>query len=1222
MANITAPATQSNDSTFDQEFASRHLLSHGLPEIFIPMFGACIVGGLCRTLLKSLPLPYTVLLCITGILLGTLGFHVSQVTPYTSCISEIDPVLLNHIFMPVLIFNVAFEMDPHILWKIRAQVAVLALPGYLICSSLTGILAVKLFSYNWSWYMGMLFGAIVSSFDPVLSAAALKDTVTSKALIILIEGEALLCNSACGLLFELFEDLVSNTTSNLGAEMAVLFVLKFIGSPLLAFVVCKTLMFWLSRIFNDILTEVLISLAAVYMLFYFTEWFGMSGIIAVTCLGLLLDKSFYSPDSEVLLFRFWEILTFLANTFIFLFVGVVIATKTFEHTMATDIFYVGVLYIGLNFIRFVVVFALSPILSRMGYGFNWRWGTLLIWSGLRGTFTLKMALITFQTTQIGTEDDRSKILLQVSLITLLTLLINASFVQRIATMLGLHDISVPKRMAMYGAVRRIQENVDITLSMLKMDRFLADAKWNVVASATDIKDPYEKRSNSCLEDLLPHFTTATCPDCQKEIPSSPSQRELEEMLEEARLRILKAQMTSFFKQYNRGMLNREATKTLVSAAESLVDSTGKFMDIDEVKRFWEAKGFLVFLKKHIEQWVYDIQEERVKSPRSKYLKLCYRLVLNHLFDYVVYVTILVNIFPVVIDFIPHMSEMYAVELNILNVGFLLLYSCEAIMKVLALRRAYIHNYWNVFDCFLLIMGLVEMLVDNIISGERLKSLKTLRFLRLLRALRLIKIVMPSVLNILNRKLNKQLSFGYDIAMGLVASEEDVKNLTEQISDQEIITKKLHTILERNRQQSLKELGFLQKDHPDLVTAVKTKQAIRTILNSARETLSNLISGGIIDNLEGSKLEKRRAKIFFFDYLDVICKEGEMPGGLHLMVSGMVKLHGSSPNYGHSIETKDPGKDNAIPDGLYRDYRSSGAILGEVNCLTKQEMEYTVTCETAVQTCFILLNDLFEAFDCFLEDPSLEYKIWLSVAIQTAIRTLKENASYRSWTLKKMSYSPANSYVQDIELNSKFDIYDGTMDDAVLVYGYIEDCQQLVSYYAPCVIPKTCHQVQGLAKITKLLIIPSASALPTQPCANGKTKDVPSVPCLQHAAARRRASRGAARRISVAASESLIQLGAEESSTQKAIAWISAMFLLALIADCGGGTKVLTRNWGPQSTLYLKGKHGRRDVLEMEEGFPVLGPVSWMDDMQKGLLGSQGPRSSLEQIYKKLKLYKY
>ena len=33
---------------------------------------------------------------------------------------------------------------------------------------------------------------------------------------------------------------------------------------------------------------------------------------------------------------------------------------------------------------------------------------------------------------------------------------------------------------------------------------------------------------------------------------------------------------------------------------------------------------------------------------------------------------------------------------------------------------------------------------------------------------------------------------------------------------------------------------------------------------------------------------------------------------------------------------------------YTDYLATGAIIGEVNCLTRQDMEYSVTCETAVQ----------------------------------------------------------------------------------------------------------------------------------------------------------------------------------------------------------------------------------------------------------------------------------
>ncbi|PIO29122.1 hypothetical protein AB205_0173650 [Aquarana catesbeiana] len=93
------------------------------------------------------------------------------------------------------------------------------------------------------------------------------------------------------------------------------------------------------------------------------------------------------------------------------------------------------------------------------------------------------------------------------------------------------------------------------------------------------------------------------------------------------------------------------------------------------------------------------------------------------------------------------------------------------------------------------------------------------------------------------------------------------------------------------------------------------------------------------------------------------------------------------------------------------------------------------------------------------------------------------------------------------------------------------------------------------------------------------------------------------------------------STQRAIVPLSAIFLLLLITDCSEGTKVLTRNWGPQSTLYLKGKHGKRNMLEMETDFPAFGPVYWMNSVSS-IIGYQKSKPTLEQLFKKLKLYQY
>uniref|UniRef100_A0A670XR74 Cyclic nucleotide-binding domain-containing protein n=1 Tax=Pseudonaja textilis TaxID=8673 RepID=A0A670XR74_PSETE len=346
---------------------------------------------------------------------------------------------------------------------------------------------------------------------------------------------------------------------------------------------------------------------------------------------------------------------------------------------------------------------------------------------------------------------------------------------------------------------------------------------------------------------------------------------------------------------------------------------------------------------------------------------------------------------------------------------------------------------------------------------------------------LFQVMIPKMIFLLNKQINKQLTFRYDIAKGYVQGEEDVKCLIGQIAGHE---KAISKILEMNKQEAMKELGLMQRDYPDIVIAVKTRQAVQTVLNTAFETLKFMIAGGIVDKNEGNELHKvillrkqqlgrlpptidpptahdllcnivwlqgnkkqieyiqKKANIFYYDYGDNICEEGDMPQGIHLIVSGMVKLSGKSPSYG---------------------------VSKELNCLTKQEMEYGIFCETAVQTCFISIDDLFEAFDTFLEPPSLEYKIWLKIALDVALKTFKESLPNLDWSYRIcMQFS--NTYVVDVPNHTKCDIYDEAMDEVILVHGTVQDCQSGEPYWAPYILPKICHQIQGTSAATKLLII--------------------------------------------------------------------------------------------------------------------------------------------------------
>ncbi|XP_058858761.1 sodium/hydrogen exchanger 10-like [Acipenser ruthenus] len=958
LENQPFPRVGNNISEHSRELV---ILGHNLPHIILFIFGSCIIGALFRSLEKKVKLPYTVLVSMFGIILGSIKYdeyassptsptlkttsylkeknnqvrdsliltdkekrhmyimeegilgkkcnytynrgctkytcqgmggtptdagiegldytsiHI-KVKQYTKEMANIDPVLLIHAFMPVLIFSTAFEIESHIFWKSLLQVALLSIPGFLINCTLTAVLAVKVYTYNWDWYTAMMFAAIVSPTDPIISVSLLRNIGSAKALTLLIEGESLFNDGTSIIMFEIFRDLAIDPYDIIASELAIKLVLKIFVSPLFGFLMSKVVMFWLSYIFNDGLIEITMSLAITYITFYigeiFSEWLGMSGVISVTMLGLLLDTVNFSPEIEVFLLRFWEMLTYLANTLIFIIVGVVIAERSFEHLAVNDGFYIVVLYFALNIIRLVMIIVLSPLLSRIGYGFNWRWASVSIWSGIRGAFSLNLALMAFQSEGLDKVTVKNKILLHTSGMVVLTLLINATTMTWLLKLLGLCDISAPKRMAMYSAVQRVRDSEENTFSMLKIDRFLADANWNMAEKIVKIADPYnttDEKVNVSVEEFSPIARTSKCPDCEKSIPCEPSPREMEDMLEEARMRILKAQKTSYWRQYSSGMLNRHAARTLISTTENITDYKGKFMTVKDVKKYWELKGVFVFLRRKLEDWMYDVKVDKLKPSKNFILKRCYQIVFSNTFEYFIYTLILLNLFPIILEYIPEQSLELDQELRFANYIFFTSYLMEASLKALAMRRAYLFNHWNQFDLFIISMAAVDIIFDQLfgfsdLNIHMIKIVRVFRMFRLTRALRLVKIMIPRLIELLNKQINKQLSFGYDIGKGYVVGEEDISKIVDHISDEKSIAQKLRNILEKNRQEAVRELGLLQRDHPGIAISVKTRQAIRTVLNSERDTIHALMSGGLLDDNEALKLEKVQCALHYFAFV--------------------------------------------------------------------------------------------------------------------------------------------------------------------------------------------------------------------------------------------------------------------------------------------------------------------------------------------------------------------
>lgn len=145
---------------------------------------AMLVTGTCR----KLPVPFTVILVVIGMLLGNL----SQLLPFLAPLQgfSLSPEIMLFIFLPALIFESGFALDARQMVKDLPPILILAIPAMLMSTFVVGLgiwwaLDIKLI-------VALVFGALISATDPVAVVALFKELGAPNRLNVLVEGESLL----------------------------------------------------------------------------------------------------------------------------------------------------------------------------------------------------------------------------------------------------------------------------------------------------------------------------------------------------------------------------------------------------------------------------------------------------------------------------------------------------------------------------------------------------------------------------------------------------------------------------------------------------------------------------------------------------------------------------------------------------------------------------------------------------------------------------------------------------------------------------------------------------------------------------------------------------------------------------------------------------------------------------------------------------------------------
>jgi len=350
----------------------------------------------------------------------------------------LTPELVLFVFLPALIFESGINLNAKALMKDLAPVLTLAIPALLISTAFIGLGLWLLAPIG--LMTALIFGALISATDPVAVVALFKELGAPQRLMVLVEGESLFNDATAIVLFKILLGIAaigSFTFSDTGLA-AIDFIEVFFGGITVGILSGILLSILLSLLTLNTAAVLTLSLVAAYLSFVLAEHsLHLSGVMAVVSLAITLGIfgiPKLNPDTTQALNETWEFLVLIANTLLFVLVGLSV-------DLANLISHTGLILIAVLLVqaaRAGVIYSLVPLtikafkLPKVTIGEQ----HIMWWGGLKGGLAIAIVL------SIPNDLPGKSLLIDLTLgVVLFTLLINASTIRSLIQYLGMNALT-------------------------------------------------------------------------------------------------------------------------------------------------------------------------------------------------------------------------------------------------------------------------------------------------------------------------------------------------------------------------------------------------------------------------------------------------------------------------------------------------------------------------------------------------------------------------------------------------------------------------------------------------------------------------------------------------------------------------------------------------------------------------------------------------------------
>ena len=455
----------------------------------IAVFSCLTFATLIHAICERLKLSFTV-----GLLVG--GLFLAVVTQYFNLPLfqhfSFSPEIVFYVFLPTLIFESAYHLNFRHFRGVAGEVIFLATFGLLVSMA---VIATGLhYSIGLPWGVSFLFGTLISATDPIAVLAIFKELRAPQKLTTIVDGESLVNDGTSLVIFQFLKTLVIGGAIALNAQTLLTesghFIVSLTEGVGLGIVLGWIFAYAIAHS-NSKGVQLTLSLILAHVTFILAEGvFGVSGILATMAAGIVMGnmgRRRLDIKTREVFTEIWEFMGFLANSLIFLLLGIKLGQVDFEAYWASMLIAAG---IGIFIARPVSVF-LSFIITNLfrdkDHKISFPYQCITAWGGIRGALAATAVLLI-------PEDFTYAEQLQAMTAGVIfgTFLINATTIAKVLKKLKLVDFTVSEKIQRYEVKILIDEAIKQQLNEMLDKQYITK----------DVFENLEKQYSSAEEKTI------------------------------------------------------------------------------------------------------------------------------------------------------------------------------------------------------------------------------------------------------------------------------------------------------------------------------------------------------------------------------------------------------------------------------------------------------------------------------------------------------------------------------------------------------------------------------------------------------------------------------------------------------------------------------------------------------------------------------------------------